>query len=101
MLTKLWSGSFGAARGFAETDGHADDFTGSPDWMVVVDDIVVGNHLRIIWQFVDAIDHSVNKIAAVFKNLHPFITRLRGKLGVENTNDFFAALGPVSDRAET
>lgn len=57
MLAELGRRSLGVRRRLAQAYGRATDFRLSLPWMIIVYDILVGDHLRVAGQVRYAVDH--------------------------------------------
>src|SRR5713101_2032557 len=79
MLAKLRSRRLRIRRRFAEDKRRAHDLSRAPGWMVVVHDVVIGKHLLVFREVIDAVDYGIDEVPTGFENLHPFVSRLGGK----------------------
>ena len=96
MFAKFRGRTFGIARGFAQADRNADQLRFADAGMIVIDNILVGEHLFVSGQVRNIVDHSVNEIAPLLERFHPGVSGLRGKRGVQNRNQVFCVVGPVA-----
>src|SRR5262249_11361467 len=94
MLTKLWSWRLGVRGCFAEDDRVADDLDRSPGRMVVVDDVIVSEHLLVFGQLVDAVGARIDGSSAGFEDTHPLVPWLGGEDLVKNADKFLAVFAP-------
>ena len=69
--------------------------------MIVVYNVLVSDHLRIIRQVRDTVDHGVDEIpTALLECLHPVVTRFRGESFVEDRDEVLSVFRPLRHRLE-
>lgn len=75
MLAQLRRMTERIARRLAELHRKADQLHCAHRGMLIVDDIVVGQHLRIVGQVGDAVHEGIDEVSAGFERLHPLLAR--------------------------